>query len=248
MQTIPVRKLPEYREAIISQHGMLTKADVAQQEPRILAYESQDAALLKAFETGEDIHLTIARAMYDDPTLTKADKTKRDHGKALGLGTSYGLTAKGLALRTGKTEEQATAFLEAYFHRFRGVQSYITKMRQQVQHREHILTAAGHKIWVNNHTFQAPDNAINAPIQGGAADLQKLWLVNMWKGCKDKGWPFWLNLAVHDELVCDHPSELKSEVSTLMEDTLRQSAEELFGTQIPFPAELGSGLNWRNTE
>jgi DNA polymerase I-like protein with 3'-5' exonuclease and polymerase domains len=246
MQNIPTRKLPEYREAVVSQHGLLTKGDGAQQEPRTIACISGDPEMIKAFQNGEDIHLTIAKTIYHNPNLTKADNyEERQVGKTTGLALSYGMEEEELAKRLGISLAEATDFRANFFKRFRGVQVYIDKMRREVLQKECIYTIGGHKVWINNHNYQSKNNAVNSPVQGSSADMQKLWLVKNWRACLNKQWPFYLCLAVHDELVMDHPAGLKDEVRQMMTDTLRETAEALFGTTIPFPAELGSGKNWR---
>jgi DNA polymerase I len=242
LQQIPSRRIPEYRQLFISKYGKMIVADIQAQEPRILAYLSGDKHLREAFENKEDVHLTVTRAIFKDETIQKSDK-RREVGKMINLATSYGMTAQGLAGRLGIPEEQAEDFLRQYFTRFSGVTAYIDKMRSIANRFEYVETISGRRIWMNRHSFQSANNAINAPIQGSAADLLKLWMVDFWNWCKYENIMYPVVMPIHDELVLDSPIELVAKYKQGLIDTLNSSAGKLFG-DMPFTLDIKSGRSW----
>jgi DNA polymerase-1 len=244
LQQIPARKLPQYRTLFIPRDNYHTflVTDVSQQEPRVLAYESKDKELIHALATGQDLHLYVARAIFDDDTITKDDPRRR-LGKDINLGLSYGLTAYGLAQRTNLSEAEAQELLDAYFRRFKGVRSWISRQRSVALKREYVTTASGRRIWLNLYNNQWENNAINAPIQGGAADHTKRALFLVWDECQKRNWEFPVVMAVHDEIVMDVPKEMLKKMEKLVVDAWLQAAEELF-PGIPFKVSADSGPNW----
>ena len=162
---IPARKIPEYRELFVSKYGKMIVADISQQEPRILAALSGDEKLLEIFKTGQDIHLMVTRAAFNDDSITKTDP-RRDVGKMINLATSYGMTAVGLAKKINISEEEASRFLNSYFARFPKVYEYKQRQQEFANRFGYVESITGRRIWVNAHNFQWANNSINAPIQG----------------------------------------------------------------------------------
>ena len=242
LQQIPSRRIPEYRQLFISRHGKMVVSDIQAQEPRILAYLSQDKKLREAFDNKEDVHLSVTRAIFDDPTIQKSDK-RREVGKMINLATSYGLTAQGLASRLGIPLEKAESFLRQYFARFSGVVAYIDKMRSIANRFEYVETISGRRVWINRHNFQAQNNAINAPIQGSGADMLKLWMVDFWEWCKNEHLPYPVTMPIHDELVMDVPIETAPKYRTGITEALHSAAGKLFHG-MPFEVEIHQGRTW----
>ena len=243
MQQIPARTLPEYRQRFIASPGnILLVADVVQQEPCILAYESQDRELIRAIKSGEDLHLAVARAIFNDPKMEKSDP-RRGIGKTINLGTAYGLSEFGLAVRLGITEQEAARFLQQYFARFPDVFLWISTRRIRAVQDGYVSTTMGRKIYINPYSNQWRNNAINAPIQGGAADFTKMWIYKMWRAFKKAKLPFYLVAIVHDEVVLDVPKTKVKQVKQIMEESFQDTAKKMFPS-IPFKMEIEQGRSW----
>lgn len=244
MQNIPQRKLPEYRSCFIASDGHVIKVyDVVQQEPCILAYHTQDARLLDAIRKHEDLHLTVARRVFNNPSLTKDDREKRHIGKTINLGTSYGLSAYGLAAKLNISETEAQSFLTQYFRNFSGVHAWINQQRQQGYQRGYVTTALGRRGYLNIHDRGWENNAINSPIQGGAADFTKIWARRTWEKCKRAGLPYAIVAWVHDETVSDIPRAVVKEFSKVQDEAFQEAAELLY-KDVPFSLEAETGKSW----
>jgi DNA polymerase-1 len=233
-QNIPARKLPIYRTFFIPTPGhVMTIEDVTQQEPCILAYESKDPVLLAAIERGEDLHQAIADAI----------KQPRSIGKAINLGIGYGLTASGLSSRVGLSEEEAERIITHYFNRFRGVFSWISSTRNFANQHGYVQTASKRRVHVNVYDSQWQNNAINSPIQGGAADFTKVWVRQFWEGCREEKVPYSLCLIVHDEQVKDPHKDALRETNEVSSEAFRRTAETLY-KGVPFRFEREVGRSW----
>jgi DNA polymerase I-like protein with 3'-5' exonuclease and polymerase domains len=244
MQNIPQRKLPKYRSMFVASEGNVIRvSDIAQQEPCILAYHTQDRKLLDAIRNREDLHLAVAREIFNDPSLTKADSEKRAVGKMINLGTSYGLTEFGLATKLGISEEQARVFLNSYFRKFSGVHGWIQQQRQNGFRNGYVTTALGRRSWLNPYDQAWQNNAINSPIQGGAADFGKIWTRKIWEQSNRQGVPFTLVALVHDEDVDDVPRECIKESNRIQKETFLETAETLY-RNVPFSYESEYGVSW----
>jgi DNA polymerase I-like protein with 3'-5' exonuclease and polymerase domains len=244
MQNIPQRKLQEYRTLFLASEGNIMGVwDVAQQEPCITAYHSQDKTLINAIKNGEDLHLAVARAIFDNPNLTKANKEERSIGKAINLGLTYGLTAYGLSARTNMTVDQAESMIRKYFMRYSGVHSYIQIQRQNAYRDGYVTTALGRRSYINPYDRKWENNAINSPIQGGAADFTKIWGRKVWEGTIAAGLPPTTVAFVHDETVYDTPKEIVKEMQPIIQDAFDCTAEFLY-KNIPFAVEFEYGKSW----
>lgn len=244
IQNIPQRKLSQYRECFIpSVKRVLDISDVVQQEPCITAYHTQDAALLGAIQDKVDIHLMVAQSIYSDPTLTKEDKEKRSHGKAINLGMVYGLSAFGLSKRTGLSLQDSERLIGKYFQKFPGVFAWIQQQHQSAYRNGYVTTALGRRSYLNLHDRSWENNAINSPIQGGAADLTKIWSRKNWELCKREGIPFSTVAYVHDEMVNDVPQEVLRESRKIQEQAFQEAAEKLY-KGVQFEIESVAGKSW----
>lgn len=244
MQNIPQRKLPEYRERFLASPGHLLGVwDVSQQEPSITAYHSQDRRLLEALRAGESLHLSVARAIYENEQLEKSDKMEYSHGKQINLGLTYGLTASGLSRRTGLTIEEAESMILKYFTKFSGVHSYIQSQRRNAFRDGYVTTALGRRSYLNLYDHKWENNAINSPIQGGAADFTKIWAYKTWKNVRSAHLPPTMVAFVHDETVDDTPKEIMRERVPLVEEAFVETAEFLY-KNIPFAVDKEFGNAW----
>lgn len=245
MQNIPSRKLPIYRTMFTASKGnVIVVSDVSQQEPRILAYESQDGVLIQAIKNKEDLHMTVARSIFGD--FDKSDPeydSKRAVGKMINLGTSYGLSEYGLADKLGVDQDRASALLRQYFTRFTGVFSWISTTRMRARQDGFVRTAVGRKIYMNPYSRHAENNAINSPIQGGAADFTKVWLRKVWEYCRKAKFPFPVVAIVHDEIVSDVPKARLKEYERILSRSFDDTAKLLY-KGIPFAAETEHGRTW----
>lgn len=244
MQNIPQRRMPEYRARFLASDGNVIEVwDVAQQEPCITAYHSQDRRLITAIRNKEDLHLAVARDIYEDQTITKDDDEKRGRGKAINLGLVYGLSPYGLSSRTGMTLEESESMIRKYFMKYSGVHSYIQIQRQKAFRDGFVTTALGRRSYINPHDRKWENNAINSPIQGGAADFQKIWGRKTWEKIRAAGLPPTTVAFVHDEAVRDTPREVVRETEPLVQEAFDETAEFLY-KNIPFTVEREFGRSW----
>lgn len=245
MQNIPQRKMPEYRSRFLASPGHLMGIwDVSQQEPSITAYHSQDTRLLEALRSGESTHLTVAKAISDNPNITKkTHKMEYDLGKAINLGLTYGLTEYGLAARTGLSVEEAASHIRKYFMKFSGVHSYIQIQRQKAARDGFVTTALGRRSYVNLYDRKWENNAINSPIQGGAADFTKIWGRKTWERVRAAGLPQTTVGFIHDETVFDTPKGMIRDLEPHVESAFNEAAERLY-KNIPFSYEKEIGRSW----
>jgi len=242
-QNIPQRRLPIFRSFFRASPGnIFTVDDVSQQEPCILAYESKDQVLTNAILNGEDLHLAVARAIFNDPSMVKSDP-RRAIGKTINLGTSYGLSEHGLSTRLNIPLEEAEKFIAQYFRKFTGVFTWISSMRQMAYSSGYIKTSSGRRVFMNPHDKQWQNNAINAPIQGGAADFTKMWVRKYWEKCQEAGIPYTLCLIVHDETGYDTPREYRVQANKIRKEAFDETAMTLF-PGIPFKSESEYGKSW----
>ena len=242
LQGIPAKKLPIYRTFFTPNNDIMFAPDISQQEPRILGYLSKDAGLLKAFVDNESIHVYVAREIYDDPTLEKGEDVRYKYGKAISLGIGYGLTAEGIARKTGLSVDESTKLRMKYFKRFPDVENYMLRMRTLALRREYVETVAGRRVWLNMHNYQWENNAINSPIQGSAVDFTKTWGIGIWRACKKEGIPFPICMFVHDEIVMDVKQEYFEGIKRINAAAIAKAAEMFPG--IPFTFDENFGDNW----
>jgi DNA polymerase-1 len=249
LQNIPVRTAEgrRIREAFIASPGScLVSADYSQIELRIMAHISQDAGLLDAFAAGEDIHRATASEVFGIPLETVSGEQRR-YAKIINFGLIYGMSEFGLASQLGIARAAARAYMDRYFARYPGVANYMRDTRETARKTGRVETVFGRSLWLaeinssNGMRRQAAERAaINAPMQGTAADIIKLamiavhgWLVR--ENLRSK-----LIMQVHDELVLEVPdSELemvKSHLPKLMGDIVK--------LEVPLLVEVGAGPNW----
>lgn len=259
LMNIPVRKMPIFRTFFIPRDGhVFIVADLSQQEPRITAILSEDDELIRVFNEHEDIHSFVANQMFNTTEITKGDP-RRKIGKETGLGIVYGLTKTGLRLKlvdvlnegreehdhVDVTEEEAQEFIDKYFKKFPKVKNFIRTVQQRAFKDEYVRTFFGRKAWLNIHNPQWEKNAINDPVQGGAGDLMKMWIVLFWRTCRALHIPYPAVLYIHDEIVLDvNPLQVEQYVN-ILGAALHQAQEVIFANSpVDFEFEYAVGENW----
>lgn len=249
LQNIPVRTAEgrRIREAFIAPPGhVIVSADYSQIELRIMAHISQDENLLRAFAEGLDVHKATASEVFGVP-VDEVSSEQRRYAKVINFGLIYGMSGFGLAQNLGIERSAANAYIERYFHRFAGVKRYMDDTRAQAKEKGYVETVFGRRLWLPEiNSPNGPSRAgaeraaINAPMQGTAADLIKLAMVAVQETLDAEGRASKIIMQVHDELVLEVPeAELdwaRAEVPRLMASvaTLR----------VPLLAEVGAGPNW----
>lgn len=250
LQNIPIRTETgrRVRNGFIADKGnVLLSVDYSQIELRIVAHMAQDEAMLKAFRAGEDIHATTAAAVHDIE-LSKVTKEMRRHAKAINFGLIYGMSAFGLTRTTELTLAEAEDFVKAYFTKFPGVKKYLDGMRRQAAEIGYVETLLGRKRYfpalqgkVNVQMKNREEReAINAPIQGTAADIMKLAMLKIPSAIKASGLKAKMLLQVHDELVLECPKKELEQTAHLVQETM----ENAYPLSIPLETEARAGANW----
>ena len=249
LQNIPVRT-PEgrrIREAFIAPPGhRMMSADYSQIELRIMAHISQDAGLLKAFADGEDVHRATASEVFGVP-IAEVNSEQRRYAKVINFGLIYGMSAFGLAANLGIERGAAQAYIDRYFARYPGVAAYMERTRAQAREQGYVETVFGRRLWLPEigssnmgRRQMAERAAINAPMQGTAADLIKLAMIDVHAWLQRENLGARLVMQVHDELVLEVPD---AEVERLKTDLPARMAG-VAQLSVPLLAEVGVGENW----
>ena len=249
LQNIPIRSEEgrKIRQAFIAPPGYkIVAADYSQIELRIMAHLSGDAGLLAAFSQGVDVHSATAAEVFD-VAIEQVTNDLRRSAKAINFGLIYGMSAFGLAQQLGLSRNQAQAYIDLYFSRYPGVKQYMDTIREQAKQQGFVETLFGRRLYLPDINARnaavrqyAERTAINAPMQGTAADIIKLAMLACDKWIRSSGANVKMIMQVHDELVFEvAESQLNSSIETLRK--LMSSAAEL---QVPLLVEVGSGENW----
>jgi DNA polymerase-1 len=249
LQNIPIRT-PQgrrIREAFIAPPGSrIISADYSQIELRIMAHLSGDAGLRKAFEQGLDVHQATAAEVFGVP-LDKVSKDERRTAKVINFGLIYGMSAFGLAQNLGLERATAQAYIESYFNRYPGVKRFMDGTKAQAKEKGFVETVFGRRLRLPEISSGSPARragaeraAINAPMQGTAADLIKMAMVSVQNWLDEKNLKTKLIMQVHDELVLEVPEpeleDVKANVPRLMENVAK--------LEVPLVVEAGVGANW----
>ena len=251
LQNIPVRSSEgrRIREAFIAPKGShIVSADYSQIELRIMAHLSQDAGMLAAFANNEDIHRATAAEVFG-VEKEAVNSEQRRYAKVINFGLIYGMSAFGLAQNLNIDRNAAANYIERYFARYPGVKQYMQNTREEAKQKGYVETYFGRRLWVpeiNSANGQrragAERAAINAPMQGTAADLIKLAMIAVDKWLRDGKLQSKLIMQVHDELVLEVPDNelelIKKALPNLMQNVAKLS--------VPLLAEVGIGSNWES--
>ncbi len=249
LQNIPIRS-PEgrkIRQAFIApKDHKLIAADYSQIELRIMAHLSADEGLLTAFSNGIDIHRATAAEVFDVP-VDQVTTDLRRSAKAINFGLIYGMSAFGLAQQLGLSRKQAQSYIELYFARYPGVKNYMDNIREQAKEQGYVETLFGRRLYlpeINSRNAArrqyAERTAINAPMQGTAADIIKIAMLNMHQWLQDSQSTAKMIMQVHDELVFE-VAETQIEDFSLHINKIMCSAAQL---DVPLIVDIGVGNNW----
>jgi DNA polymerase-1 len=250
LQNIPTRTDlgRRVRRGFVADPGnVLVSLDYSQIELRIVAHMADDVAMLNAFRAGQDIHATTAAAIYGVP-LEAVTKEQRRHAKAINFGLIYGMSAFGLTRSTELTLAESQDFVDAYFKQFPGVKKYLDGIRRSARETGYVETLLGRRRYfpaLKGTLNQALRNreereAINAPIQGTAADIMKIAMIKIPSTIAQAGLHGRMLLQVHDELVIECP---RAELSKTV-DVVRNVMENAYPMSIPLTTDARWGMNW----
>ena len=249
LQNIPIRTLrgQQIRGAFVSGEGKkIISADYSQIELRLIAEISGEENMIKAFQNGEDIHASTAAKLFGIP-LEEVTKTQRSQAKTVNFGIIYGQGAFALAEQTGLTRTEAKQLIDSYYETYPKLKIWMAEQVQKARELGYVETLFNRKRHlkdINSANFvvkaHAERNAVNAPIQGSAADIIKIAMINIDKVFEKEKLKTKMLLQVHDELVFEAPIE-EVEVATYLIKTEMESAVE---TKVPLLVEVGVGKNW----
>ncbi len=249
LQNIPIRteEGSRIRRTFIAEPGnLLISADYSQIELRLLAHVADIEALKQSFAAGEDIHARTASEVFGIP-MAGMDPMTRRRAKAINFGIIYGISAFGLARQLQIAPGEARAYIDAYFQRYPGIRTYMERTRDEARTHGYVLTPLGRRIWIAGIADKNPARkayaerqAINAPLQGGAADIIKRAMIRLPAALATAGLTGRMLLQVHDELLFETP-EAEAEPTAQIARDIMQSAATL---SVPLVVETGTGKNW----
>jgi DNA polymerase-1 len=253
LQNIPVRTEEgrKIRRAFIAESGnVLISADYSQIELRLLAHIGDIPQLKKAFLEGQDIHAMTASEMFGVPIEGMPAETRR-RAKAINFGIIYGISAFGLANQLSIPRDEAGAYINTYFERFPGIRAYMSQMRDLVRRQGYVSTLFGRKINIPTYNSKSVGDrqfaeraAINAPIQGAAADVMRRAMIRMPKALTDAGLTARMLLQVHDELVFEAPVAETDEVCRVARAVMERAAEPAVSFSVPLVVDARAAANW----
>ncbi|NPV05687.1 MAG: DNA polymerase I [Syntrophaceae bacterium] len=249
LQNIPIRT-PEgrrIRQAFVAPHGcVLVSADYAQIELHVLAHLSGDEALIEVFESGEDIHTRTASALFGVfPEMVTPELRRR--AKVINFGVIYGMSPFGLSKELGISQAEAKEYIDSYFDRYKGVRKFLDGILEDARRDKYVCTLLNRRRYIPEITSSnaalrqfAERTAINAPIQGTAADLIKIAMINLHALLKKRHPKAAMIMQVHDELVFEVPEGEKKDLMALV----KREMEGVMKLRVPLKVEIHAGRNW----
>jgi len=249
LQNIPIRTMEgkRIRQAFIAPPGwIIVSADYSQIELRVLAHLSEDPVLVHSFISGEDIHSRTAADVFGVfPEMINAEM--RRQAKVINFGVLYGMSAFGLARELGISQKQAKAYIDGYFKKYNGVRTYLDGILEHARERGYVTTLLNRRRYLpeinsgNPAVRQLAERmAINAPIQGTAADLIKMAMLKIAALINIKGLNSAMIMQVHDELVFEVPEEEKE----VLKNLVQQEMEQVVNLKVPLKVDIAAGHNW----
>lgn len=250
LQNIPIRteRGREVRKAFIprDKNHLILAADYSQIELRLIAELSGDEFMMEAFINGEDIHAATAAKVFG-VALEDVTREMRGNAKTVNFGIIYGVSAFGLAQQTDLSRSEAGEIIKSYFQTYPGIRDYIELQKEFARENGYVSTMKGRRRYLRDINSRngvvrghAERNAVNAPIQGTAADVIKLAMIRIDEELRTGGFETKMVLQVHDELVFDAPADEVDKVKPLIKDAMEQAIE----TKVPLVVEFGQGANW----
>ncbi|MFV9483936.1 DNA polymerase I [Christiangramia sp. ASW11-125] len=250
LQNIPIRteRGRQVRKAFVprDENFVLLAADYSQIELRIIAALSDEENMIKAFKEGEDIHASTAAKVFNVP-LEEVTREQRSNAKTVNFGIIYGVSAFGLSNQTSLSRSEAKDLIDTYYKTYPKLSSYIADQVEFARQNGYVSTVLGRRRYLKDINSRnqvvrgaAERNAVNAPIQGSAADIIKLAMINIHNKLKAGNYKTRMLLQVHDELVFDAHKEELEEMKTM----IRTEMENAYKLQVPLDVEIGIGQNW----
>lgn len=253
LQNIPIRTEEgrKIREAFVPERGhVLVAADYSQIELRLLAHYAEIPSLRQAFVDGQDIHAMTASEMFGVP-IEGMDPMVRRQAKAINFGIIYGISAFGLANNLGIGREEAGAYIKSYFEKFPGIKDYMERMKAIAREKGYVETLFGRRCHYPDINTKNPNmrgfaerQAINAPLQGTAADIIRRAMARMPGALKQAGLQARMLLQVHDELVFECPQEETEKLCALAKDVMETATRPVLDLSVPLVVEAGFGQTW----
>ena len=250
LQNIPIRteRGRQIRKAFIArdENYTLVSADYSQIELRIIAALCGEENMIEAFKNNEDIHKSTAAKVFNVP-IEEVTKEQRSHAKTVNFGIIYGVSAFGLSNQTNLSRKESAELIDAYYKTYPKLKSFISDQVDFARENGYVETISGRRRYLKDINSAnaivrggAERNAVNAPIQGSAADIIKIAMINIHKKLKSENWQSKMLLQVHDELVFDvHNSELEK-----IQPMIKREMENAFKMIVPLEVEIGTGKNW----
>jgi len=250
LQNIPIRteRGRQIRKAFVArdENHTLISADYSQIELRIIAALSGEENMIAAFQNGEDIHKATASKVFDVP-LEEVTREQRSNAKTVNFGIIYGVSAFGLSNQTSLSRSESSALIEAYYKTYPKLRSYINEQIEFAREKGYVQTILGRRRYLKDINSAnavvrsaAERNAVNAPIQGSAADVIKIAMINIHKKLTEENWKSKMLLQVHDELVFDVQNDELEKIQPM----IKHEMENAFIMAVPLEVELGLGKDW----
>ena len=250
LQNIPIKteRGREIRKAFIprDENYLIVAADYSQIELRIIAALSKEENMIQAFKNGEDIHASTASKVFNVP-LEEVTRAQRSNAKTVNFGIVYGVSAFGLSNQTGLSRTESKELIDTYYAAYPKLKDYMQEQVNFAKENGYVQTVLGRRRYLKDINSQnvmvrggAERNAVNAPIQGSAADIIKLAMINIHKKLKEGNYKTKMLLQVHDELVFDAYKDEVDEVKKM----IKFEMENAFKLEVPLDVEIGVGENW----
>ena len=253
LQNIPIRTQEgrQIRTAFVPEDGaVLISADYSQIELRLVAHIANETSMIDAFNHGVDIHAQTASEVFGVPLEDMTSETRR-RAKAINFGIIYGISGFGLARQLTIPQSEARSYINAYFERFPGIKTYMDEMKLKAREDGFVETLYGRRLYIQGITSSngaqrgfAERQAINAPIQGTAADIIKQAMVRMPQALKDAGSPARMLLQVHDELIFECPKDAADDAIALIRSVMEGAAKPVLDLSVPLIADANMGASW----
>ena len=253
LQNIPIRTSEgrQIRTAFVPEDdAVLISADYSQIELRLVAHIANETSMIDAFNQGVDIHAQTASEVFNVPIAEMTSETRR-RAKAINFGIIYGISGFGLARQLTIPQSEARSYINAYFERFPGIQSYMSDMKLKAREDGYVETLFGRRLYIQGITSSngaqrgfAERQAINAPIQGTAADIIKQAMVRMPDAITEAGLPIRMLLQVHDELIFECPKDIADDAIMLIRNVMEAAAQPVLDLSVPLIADASKGASW----